>query len=174
MRIVALLIAITLAACTGPAANVASGDAAPRFAVDPFWPKALPNNWLLGQVSGIAVDPQDHVWIIQRPRTLSPDERGATLNPPRSKCCAPAPAVIEFDRDGGVVQAWGGPGQGYDWPSNEHGIRLDPKGNVWLGGNGNEDGMLLKFSREGKFLLQIGKAGPRKGNNDTKIGRAHV
>ncbi len=144
----------------------------PAFQVDPFWPKALPNNWLLGQVAGVAVDASDHVWIIQRPRSLTNDEKGATLNPPRSKCCVPAPPVIEFDAEGSVVRSWGGPGQGYDWPSNEHGIRIDPKGNVWVGGNGNEDGMLLKFTREGKFLLQIGKAGPRKGNNDTtQLGR---
>ena len=86
---------------------VAGKSGVPQFQVDPFWPKPLPNNWILGQVSGVAVDKRGHVWIIQRPRTLSPDERGATLNPPRSKCCAPAPAVIEFDRDGGVVVAVG-------------------------------------------------------------------
>ena len=80
--------------------------------------------------------------------------------------------MIEFDRAGNVVQAWGGPGQGYEWPANEHGIRVDPKGNVWVGGNGANDGMLLKFSREGKFLMQIGHAGPSKGNNDTtQLGR---
>ena len=144
----------------------------PRFEVDPFWPRPLPNNWILGQVAGVAVDERDHVWIIQRPRSLSADERGAALNPPRSKCCVPAPPVIEFDRAGNVVQAWGGPGQGYEWPANEHGIRVDPKGNVWVGGNGANDGMLLKFSREGKFLMQIGHAGPSKGNNDTtQLGR---
>jgi hypothetical protein len=139
----------------------------PQFQVDPFWPKPLPNNWILGQVAGIAVDAQDHVWIIQRPRTLTDDEKGATLNPPRSKCCAPAPPVIEFDRNGNVVQAWGGPGAGYDWPKNEHGIRVDPNGFVWLGGNAPDDGMILKFTREGKFVMQIGKPGPSKGDNDT-------
>jgi hypothetical protein len=79
----------------------------PRFEVDAFWPKPLPNNWILGQIAGVAVDAQDHVWIIQRPRTLTEDEKGATLDPPRSQCCAPAPPVIEFDRDGSVMQVLG-------------------------------------------------------------------
>lgn len=145
---------------------------APRFEVDALWPKPLPNNWILGQVAGIAVDGQDHVWIIQRPRTLTEDEKGATLNPPRSQCCVPAPPVIEFDRDGTVMQAWGGPGASYEWPANEHGIRIDPNGFVWLGGNAPEDGMILKFTREGKFVMQIGNAGPSKGDNDpTQLGR---
>jgi hypothetical protein len=144
----------------------------PRFEVDPLWPKPLPNNWILGQVAGIAVDAQDHVWIIQRPRTLTDVEKGAALDPPRSKCCVPAPPVIEFDRDGNVVQAWGGPGAGYEWPKSEHGIRVDPSGFVWLGGNAPEDGMILKFARDGKFVMQIGKAGPSKGDNDqTQLGR---
>ena len=139
----------------------------PQFQVDAFWPKPLPNNWILGQVAGIAVDAQDHVWIIHRPRTLTDDEKGATLSPPRSKCCVPAPPVIEFDRNGNVVQAWGGPGNGYDWPKNEHGIRVDPNGFVWLGGNAPDDGMILKFTREGKFVMQIGKPGLSIGDNDT-------
>src|SRR5271169_1936352 len=81
-----------------------AGEGAPTFQVDPFWPKPLPNNWILGQVAGVAVDAQDHVWIIQRPRTLTDDEKGAALTPPRSRCCVPAPAVIEFTPEGEVVQ----------------------------------------------------------------------
>ena len=151
--------------------GVGAGEV-PRFEVDPLWPKALPNNWILGQVAGIAVDAQDHVWIIQRPRTLTEDEKGATLSPPRSQCCAPAPPVIEFDHDGSVMQAWGGPGTAYEWPANEHGIRVDPDGFVWLGGNAPEDGMIIKFTRDGKFVMQIGKSGPSKGDNDpTQLGR---
>jgi NHL repeat len=160
---------LALATITGRAATAAEP---PQFEVDPSWPKPLPNNWILGQVAGIAVDGQDHVWIIQRPRTLTDDEKGAALDPPRSKCCAPAPPVIEFDQDGNVVQAWGGPGDGYDWPKSEHGIRVDPNGFVWLGGNAPDDGMILKFARDGKFVMQIGKAGPSKGDNDpTQLGR---
>ena len=153
------------------AAGAARGET-PGFQVDPFWPKALPNNWIRGQVAGVAVDAQDHVWIIQRPRTLTDDEKGATLTPPRSRCCVPAPPVIEFTAEGEVVQGWGGPGAGYEWPANEHGIYIDPKGFVWIGGNGPEDGQILKFTRDGKFVLQIGHEGPSKGSNDpTQLGR---
>jgi hypothetical protein len=138
----------------------------PKFEVDPFWPKPLPNNWALGQVGGIAVDDRDHVWIIHRPESLTPAEKAASFNPPRAKCCVSAPPIIEFDPEGNVVQAWGGPGQGYDWPKREHGIRVE--GNfVWFSGNHADDGFVVKFTRDGKFVMQIGKSGPRKGDNDT-------
>jgi hypothetical protein len=154
------------------ASGLAAAADPPRFQVDPFWPKPLPNNWILGQVAGVAVDAQDNVWIIQRPRTLTKDEKGATLDPPLSKCCVPAPPVIEFDPKGTVIRAWGGPGPGFEWPANEHGIFIDYKGNVWLGGNDPKDGMALKFTQDGKFLLQIGHAGPSLGsNNPTQLGR---
>jgi len=145
---------------------------APRMQVDPFWPLPLPHNWLLGQVSGVATDDRDHVWIIQRPHSLTADEKGAALVPPRSKCCVPAPPVIEFDPDGAVVQAWGGPGKGYDWVENEHGIYVDPKGFVWIGGNGESDGQILKFTREGQFVLQIGHPARGAASYDvTRLGR---
>src|SRR5580658_11150078 len=153
-------------------ATAAAAQEPPRFQVDPLWPRTLPNNWILGQVAGVAVDSEDHVWIIHRPRSLTPDERGAALDPPRSKCCVPAPPVIEFDRDGTVIQSWGGPGEGYEWPDQEHGIRIDFRGNVWIGGNGAQDGMILKFTPDGRFLLQIGHKGPSLGSNDvTQLGR---
>jgi DNA-binding beta-propeller fold protein YncE len=139
----------------------------PKFEVDPFWPKPLPNNWTIGQVAGVAVDERDHVWIIQRPGSLTRGEKLAATNPPGAKCCVPAPSIIEFDPEGNVVQAWGAPGQGYDWPKQEHGIRIDHKGFVWFGGNHKDDGFVLKFTRDGKFVKQIGKAGPRKGDQDT-------
>jgi DNA-binding beta-propeller fold protein YncE len=120
------------------------------------------------------IDDKDHVWIINRPSTLFPWEKAAALNPPTAGCCIPAPPVIEFDPDGNIVQAWGGPGQGYDWPTTEHGIAVDPKGNVWLAGSntrdnklGPADGEVLKFSHDGKFLMQIGHHGiPPKGSLD--------
>jgi DNA-binding beta-propeller fold protein YncE len=146
-----------------------SGRRAPRFVVDPFWPKPLPNNWLLGQVAGIAVDAEDHIWIIQRPASLTEDEAGAAQDPPRSDCCVPAPPVIEFDSEGNVLQAWGGPNAGYDWPENEHGIFVDYKGNIWIAGNGEDDHQVLKFSQDGNFLLQIGQAGMTGGSNDTEL-----
>ncbi|MEA2939345.1 MAG: hypothetical protein QOC56_2849 [Alphaproteobacteria bacterium] len=145
---------------------VAQGAEVPKFEVDPFWPKPLPNNWTLGQVAGVAVDERDHVWIMQRPRSLSRLEAAAAQTPPRGKCCVPAPPVIEFDPAGNVVQAWGGDGAGYDWPKQEHGIRVVGD-SVWFGGNHKDDGFLLKFTRDGKFVKQLGKAGPRKGDQDT-------
>src|SRR6476646_9602683 len=144
----------------------------PKFQVDASWPKTLPNNWIMGQAAGVAVDAQDHVWVIQRPRSLTDDEKAASFTPPRSKCCKPAPPVMEFDSDGNLLTSWGGPGQGYDWFENEHGINIDHKGFVWVGGNGSNDGQVLKFTQDGKFVLQIGKPGAKLDSNDTtKLGR---
>jgi DNA-binding beta-propeller fold protein YncE len=140
----------------------------PRFEIDPYWPKPLPDTWEMGELGAVFVDANDHVWVISRPRTLTPDQIGLSLKPPTSECCVPAPPVIEFDQEGRVVQSWGGPGPGYEWPANEHGLFVDHKGNVWLGGNtANQDGQILKFTREGKFLLQIGHAKASKGSLDT-------
>ena len=138
----ASLLAVLLAAVASSAAGPAAGGPAPGtpvFEVDPFWPKPLPNHWLMGQAAGVAVDRRDHVWVVQRPKSLTEDERGATLKPPRSLCCAPAPSVLEFDKEGTLVQAWGGPGAGIRWPENEHGIYVDDQDNVWLAGNGPKD-----------------------------------
>ena len=146
----------------------------PAFRVDPYWPKPLPHNWILGQVGGIAVDAQDNVWVFQRPRSLTDDEKGAALTPPRSKCCVPAPSVLVFNQSGDVVKAWGGPGDnlGYDWPAQEHAILPDNKGFVWLSGNGANDNMVLKFTTDGKFVKQIGKSGPPTNSLDlTQFGR---
>jgi DNA-binding beta-propeller fold protein YncE len=141
----------------------------PRFEVDPFWPK-IPDKWLLGQVPGVAVDANDHVWIIQRPK--SADQQWAAANPPEAECCAPAPPVMEFDAAGNYVQGWGGEGPGYEWPFDEHAIHIDYKGNVWLGSAGGSNSKLehhlLKFTRSGKFLLQIGRRGQSQGSNDIK------
>jgi len=134
---------------------------APYFEVDPLWPKPLPNHWLLGSTIGVSVDAEDHVWIIHRASaTLGDNEKGLELNPPRGECCAGAPPVLEFDKEGNLRRHWGGPGQGYEWPSSNHGITIDHKGNVWIGGNGANDGQVLKFSRDGKFLLQAGRPVP--------------
>jgi hypothetical protein len=163
----ASLIALTVVFTSTVTAQRPGEEQAPKFQVDPWWPKPLPNNWLMGQAAGVAVDRHDHVWVIQRPRTLTEDERGATLNPPRSLCCAPAPPVLEFDGDGALVRSWGGPGAGYEWPLNEHGIFVDYQDNVWIGGNDAKDHQVLKFTRDGKFLLQIGKADQTGGDSDT-------
>ena len=137
---------------------------APRFEVDPFWPKPLPNHWLLGATIGIWVDERDHVWILHRSSaTLNNNERGAELNPPTGECCKGAPPVLEFDPNGTLVGSWGGPGEGYEWPNSNHGIFVDHKGNVWIGGNGAGDSHILKFTRTGKFIAQFGKAGVHRG-----------
>lgn len=134
----------------------AQGRDVPRFRVDPAWP-TIPNNWQLGEVSSVSIDAQDHVWILQRPGSLSAGEK------PRA-----APPVLEFDAAGNLVQAWGGPGGGYEWPETEHGIYVDSNGYVWIGGNGARDHQILKFTKAGKFVMQIGRAGQSKGNADTR------
>ena len=144
---------------------------APKFQVDPSWPKTLPNSWIFGQIGGIFVDAQDHIWVNQRPGTLDAREKRASTTP-NVKCCKPAPSVVEFDQEGNVVQAWGGPGQGYEWPSNEHGIFVDHNNFVWVAGNGMNDGMVLKFTRAGKFVLQIGRSAMMTSSADTtQLGR---
>jgi DNA-binding beta-propeller fold protein YncE len=149
-------------------AEAASADV-PRFEVDPFWPKPLPNNYYMGELGAVFVDAKDHVWVASRPRTLTPDQIGASLKPPTSECCIPAPPILEFDAAGTLVQTWGGPGAGYEWPDNEHGIFVDGQGNVWLGGNTtNSDNQILKFTHDGKFLLQIGHAKKSRGSLDTE------
>jgi DNA-binding beta-propeller fold protein YncE len=157
------------------AAQDGKGGQAPRFEVDPFWPKPLPNHWLLGSTIGVAVDARDHVWIIHRGAATMDKrtEMTAVGNPPTSKvCCSPAPPILEFDPQGNLVGHWGGPGQGYDWPQSNHGITVDYKNNVWIGGNGEKDAHILKFTRDGKFLLQLGKPGANAGSNDmTNFGR---
>lgn len=153
------------------------GNVAPRFQVDPFWPKPFPNNWQIGQVGGIAVDSRDHIWIVQRQRTLTADEAGLANG--RSNCCTYAPAIMEFDAEGNFIQGWGGPfdpgflettcveAAGCQWPSGEHGIFVDHNDYVWLAGNSGGDHMVLKFSRSGDFIMQIGVRGLTGGSNDT-------
>ncbi len=143
----------------------------PEFKLDAAWPKQLPNNWILGQIGGMTVDAQDHIWVFQRPRSLNEADRGATLTPKRSKCCAPAPSVMEFDAEGNVVSSWGGPGHHPEWPNIEHGIMVDANNQIWLTGSGDKDGSLLKFTRDGKFLAKFGRQGPTAGSADnTALG----
>ena len=142
------------------------GVEAPRFEVDPFWPKPT-GGQLLGSTIGVWVDDQDHVWIIHRSSaTLHNNEKGAELSPPISQCCRGAPPVMAFDPQGNLVRSWGGPGEGYEWPQSNHGIHVDYKGNVWIGGNGEKDAHILKFTKEGKFLLQVGGSGKNAGSNN--------
>jgi DNA-binding beta-propeller fold protein YncE len=149
------------------AAQAKTAVQAPRFEVDPMWPKPLPNHWVMGNVIGVGVDAQDHVYIIHRGAgSLEPKEIYAAANPPASECCLPAPPVLEFDAEGNMVRAWGGPGPGFEWPESNHGITPDAKGNLWIGGNGGNDGHILKFTKDGKFVKQFGFAYASAGSND--------
>jgi DNA-binding beta-propeller fold protein YncE len=164
---------------------------APAFAVDPLWPKPLPNHWILGSTIGVGVDSKDHVFIIHRGEaTLNQrTESGAGATPPIGECCSAAPPILEFDPEGNLVNSWGGPGQGYVWPTSNHGISVDHKDNVWIGGNGScpnndsaaaaagctrgtVDSHVLKFTHEGRLLLQIGLPNQRANSNSrTSFGR---
>src|SRR3954469_1494871 len=106
---------------------------APAFEVDPLWPKPLPNHWLIGSAIGVWVDEQDHVWIIHR-NTGTLNDNELALDKKVGECCSAAPPVLEFDSAGNLLRSWGGPGSGYEWPQSNHGIHVDFKGNVWIGG----------------------------------------
>jgi NHL repeat len=161
------------------------GVQAPIFKVDPLWPKPLPNHWVLGSVTGVAVDARDHIWITHRGAdSLGNNEKGAILNPPTG-CCVPAPQVLEFDQAGNLISHWGGPGEGFEWPQSPGAISIDHKGNVWIAAAGQpepaagrtaapttprpQDAHVIKFSRAGQFLLQIGRAGKVE-SSDSKTG----
>jgi DNA-binding beta-propeller fold protein YncE len=149
--------AVVVANLCGPLSPaVAQPFQIPKFEVDASWAK-LPSKWVWGQVSSVSIDERGHAWILQRPSSVRADQKDKA-----------APPVLEFDENGNFVQGWGGPGPGYDWPETEHGIYADPKGFIWLGGNGRTDHHLVKFTKDGKFVMQIGKKGQSKGNKDTE------
>ena len=135
---------------------------APVFEVDPLWPKPLPNHWILGSAIGVTVDANDNIWIIHRGNGNPSTELGAAQDPPVAECCVPAPPVLQFDPEGNLLNHWGGPGEGYDWPASNHGITVDPMGNLWIGGNGGDDAHILVFAQDGTFLKQFGEPGARK------------
>jgi DNA-binding beta-propeller fold protein YncE len=165
VTVLALAVAVLALPSSGSSEAVAqsapgSGRPVPHFEVDPFWPKPLPEDWVLGQVAGIDVDQHDRIWIVQRPGSLV---EGELFN------ASPAPPVMAFDPEGNLLKAWGGPGEGFEWPQNEHGIWVDHNDNVWIAGNGDNDHQVLKFTADGDFLLQIGRAGMTGGSNDTEL-----
>jgi len=173
-RVGAALAALGLLVLVGTErALQASADAeqtAPTYQVDPFWPR-LPGEWTLGQVAGVAVDSRDHVWIVQRPWSLESDEQAGN---PEATCCRAAPPVMEFTPEGDYVQGWGGEGEGYEWPADEHGIHVDHEDNIWISSAGGPrlrertENQLLKFTRDGRFLMQIGRRGQSRGSLDTE------
>ena len=147
-----------------------------EYTVDTTWPRLpLPKQWALGLIDGIAVDRGGHLWLFHSPELIPEYVTGAAKSPPTARCCVPAPPIIEFDARGIVLRAWGGPGPGYDWPASGHGLFIDYRGNLWIGGSQTKPGddgsladvMVLKFSPDGHFLLQIGGRGASKGSLDT-------
>ena len=156
-----------------PLLSQAASVKAPAFEVDPYWPQPLPNHWVLGSAIGVGVDSRDHVFVIHRRNSFNErTEIGAATDPKTAECCIPAPNILEFDPEGNLVNSWGGPSDDYDWPSSNHGLTLDHKDNVWIGGNGGTDSHILKFTRDGKFLMQLGK--PDQGidsHSTTNFGR---
>lgn len=180
---------LLMTATKAPSVSAQAQKQAPYFEVDPFWPKPLPNHWVTGSTIGLSVDDQDNVWTIHRPNTVDANFKAADIKASQAvddevqpsaggtaapstdmigACCKVAPPVLVYDRAGNLVKSWGGKGEGYDWPDSNHGITVDGKGNVWLAGNGQKDTQVLKFTKEGKFLLQIGKHGVHNGSNDTQ------
>lgn len=154
------------AAALLPQTAGAQGRSLPTFEVDKAWPK-VPAGMKVGDPSSIAIDARDNAWVLDRPRTLKgEDARHA------------APPIMIFDPAGNYIRGWGGDGPGYQWPEREHGITIDYKGFVWLGGNSCPtnglpglrpvaDDQLLKFTQDGKFVLQIGRSNQSRGNADT-------
>jgi hypothetical protein len=162
---IAVSVSLAIAAQAGNSKGAVSRNV-PQFQVDLTWPPALPNGWLMGVPSWVAVDRHDHVWVLHRPRTLPADRQKRA-----------APAVLEFDPQGTFVRAWGGPADRYDWPDIEHGIFVDYRDRVWIGGinpiagaegSQREDDMLLEFTAKGEFIRQIGGRDSSGGNRDTK------
>ena len=165
---IALVVALGAGQAALQAATEHQAVQAPKFEVDPMWPKPLPNHWVLGSTIGLGIDSRDHIFIIHRgDSTLNQrTEVGADANPPIGECCRAAPPILEFDPAGNLVKAWGGPGDGYVWPNSNHGITIDDKDNVWIGGNGVGDSHILKFTHDGKFLMQIGTPGQQPNSTD--------
>jgi DNA-binding beta-propeller fold protein YncE len=154
----ALMVLGALACTGGEDAAVVTGPGpgtTPTFEVDPSWP-TIPNDWILGITSGLAIDAENNIWVLQRPRTLAPEDAAHA-----------APPVLVFDTAGTFIKGWGGEGEGYQWPGTEHGIFVDHNDFVWIAGSGNGDDQILKFTSDGDFVMQIGRAGQSQGNTDT-------
>ena len=158
-----------MAAFVGGAAAQGNGDI-PRYKNDPTWPKPFPHHWVIGQIGGLFVDPDDHIWVLQRPLPTARDDAGIKHD------LAPAdrmPSVLEFDTAGNILKSWGGQGYVPDWPKSEHALWRDGSGAVWIGGNAPGDRQVLKFTPDGKQLLEIGHPtrAPRNNQDTTMLGQ---
>ncbi|WP_230291814.1 hypothetical protein [Croceicoccus sp. Ery5] len=149
----------------------------PLFKADASWPR-LPDDMILGQSPGLSVDAQDHIWVLTRPNSLDPTESGLAQDPPIAvACCDLPPHVLRFDQDGNLLSGWGGPdlapgdGEGEQWPANVHGLYVDDKGTVWIGGNGDGDHVVMNFTADGKYIRHFGTRGQTGGNGSrTTLG----
>ena len=153
----------------GSAPSGGSSGGVPTFAVDPSWPLEMPNDWIMGSVTAVFVDSRDHVWVTHLPETLTPEETAAAQEPPIGTCCRPAPVVIEFDAEGHVVQGWGDPTTQdvSEFPHDAHGLFVDHNDNVWIGTYRHH--RVMKFTRGGELLLQIGEYDVTGGSNDPTL-----
>ena len=171
-RLLALVVGSAMAgACTTDSGTAGAGspDAPPVFRVDASWPRELPNDWMLGSITSVFVDAQDHVWITHLPETLTPEEAAAVQDPPIGECCVPAPVVIELDPEGAVVQAWGDPATQdvSEFPRNAHGLFVDHNGFVWIGTYRHH--RVMKFTRSGEHLLTLGEYDVNGGSDHTTL-----
>ncbi len=173
-----LVVSLASFAACNPVADTAGGAAAaapsgpavvPTFEVDPAWPNEMPDLWIMGSVTGVFVDAQDHVWVTHLPETLTPEETSAVQDPPIGTCCAPAPVVIEFDSDGNVVQGWGDPATQdvSEFPRNAHGIFVDHNDYVWVGTYRHH--RVMKFTRSGELVMTLGEYDENAGSNDPDL-----
>ena len=154
----------------------ASNDVmAPAFLVDPLWPKPLPNHWITGNTIGVDVDDRDHIFTVHRNTENmfgGRTEIGLALGV--AECCTPAPPILEYDIEGNLINAWGGPVEGapYQWPESNHGIEVAANGDVWIGGNGGPDSHVLVFTRDGEYIRTVGVPGEEfDSNSTTAFGR---
>jgi len=164
MRILrCLVVVVGIAATIGNSvlATAQSSDA-PQYTYDPTWPKLpLPNGWAFQAITGMYVDEDDVIWVLQRPRDFDRDttQNYASLERPSARCCTKPPAVMAFDVDGNLLHAWGDPETVLGWPGSEHTILVDRAGFVWVGGATPGD-TLLKFTKDGELVGEFGRRGP--------------
>ena len=164
---VALTIALAFI-LAGPVLNAQKPGPAPRFQVDPTWPKDMPNHWIMGSITGVFVDAKDHIWVTHLPETLTEEEISEEQKPPIGTCCKTSPTVVEFDQQGNVVQSWGLQSDDINaYPRNAHGIFVDHTDHVWIGTFMHH--RVQKFTRAGKLVLTIGTYEKTGGSNDTSL-----
>ncbi|MEC7931610.1 MAG: hypothetical protein VX218_04880, partial [Pseudomonadota bacterium] len=183
IRLLAAAALLTLTAASAPEPALAPlafeqiappGTRMPRFKVDAAWPR-MPGDLLLGQVSGVAVGPDDSVWVVHRPHSLTATDTGLAQTPPTAVCCKPAPPVVHFAQDGRYLGGWGGAASAptvegvNQWPASLHGIFVDKAGTVWFGGNGKGDHVVMNYSPDGRYIRSFGRRDKTGGNDATDL-----